>query len=177
MINDDGKNKHKTMSLNYLKSSIRQFDYYRQLGEKAMLQLDDAALFYQAHKDSNSIAIIVKHLWGNMRSRWTNFLTEDGEKPWRERDTEFEQTETTRIAVMEKWNEGWQYLMTTLHELSEADLSKTIYIRQEAHTVLEAINRQIAHYAYHVGQIVFIAKMLKGAEWQSLSIPRKPIGT
>lgn len=164
------------MSLNYLKSSIRQFDYYRQLGEKALLQLDDAALFYQAHEESNSIAIIVKHLWGNMRSRWTNFLTEDGEKPWRKRDTEFEPTDTTRAAVLEKWNEGWQYLMTTLHELTEADLGKTIYIRQEAHTVLEAINRQIAHYAYHVGQIVFIAKMLKGAEWQSLSIPRKPVG-
>lgn len=160
------------MAFNYLKSANRQFEYYKMLGEKAMRQLNDEALFHQVNEESNSIAVIVKHLWGNMLSRWTNFLTEDGEKPWRERDAEFEATIKTREELLRKWNEGWQCLFDTLGNITDDDLEKIVYIRNEGHTILEAINRQIAHYSYHVGQIVFIAKMIKDENWISLSIPR-----
>jgi len=160
------------MSLAYLKSAKRQFEYYKMLGEKAMEQTEDALLFHQVNEESNSIAIIVKHLWGNMLSRWTNLLTEDGEKPWRERDAEFEATIKTREELLQKWNEGWECLLDALNSVADDDLEKIIYIRNEGHTILEAINRQIAHYSYHVGQIVFIAKMMKNEDWKSLSIPR-----
>lgn len=164
------------MAFHYLKSVDRQFRYYKMLGEKAMQQLSDAALFYQPNEESNSIAIIVKHLWGNMLSRWTNFLTEDGEKPWRQRDAEFEATIKTREELLEKWEEGWQCLFHALQSITDEDMDKIIYIRNEGHSILEAINRQIAHYSYHTGQIVFLAKMVKNEDWNSLSIPRHKSG-
>ena len=156
----------------YLKSANRQFQMYKQLGEKGMAQIEDAKLFWQANEETNSIGTIVKHLCGNMLSRWTDFLTTDGEKPNRQRDAEFENDLNTRKAVMQKWEEGWQCLFNALDSITDEDLGKIIYIRNEGHTILEAINRQIAHYSYHVGQIVFVAKMLSNEQWQSLSIPR-----
>lgn len=158
--------------MSFLKSAERQFLYYKQLGERSIEQLEDNHLFWQSNDESNSIAIIVKHMWGNMLSRWTNFLTEDGEKPWRQRDAEFENDIETRAELLQKWEEGWQCLINALHSITDNDLEKVIYIRNEGHTVMEAINRQLAHYPYHVGQIVFIAKMLKNDGWKSLSIPR-----
>ncbi|XZF16170.1 DUF1572 family protein [Chitinophagaceae bacterium MMS25-I14] len=158
--------------MNYLSSAERQFKMYKGLGEKAMMQVTDDQLFWQPNPEVNSIAIIVQHMRGNMISRWTNFLTEDGEKPWRERDTEFEANIKTREALMQKWEEGWKCLFDALASITNDDLERIIYIRNEGHTVLEAINRQIAHYPYHVGQIVHIGKICAGEAWQSLSIPR-----
>ena len=132
----------------------------------------DDSLTWQPNEDSNSVQMIVQHLWGNMMSRWTDFLTTDGEKPWRKRDEEFEQAPMLRAEMMEKWEEGWQCLLNTLNSLNEDDLEKIIYIRNDGHTALEAINRQIAHYSYHVGQIVYIAKICNKSGWNSLSIPR-----
>lgn len=160
------------MATGYLKSIDRQFRYYKSLGEKAMQQLDDELLFKQPNDDSNSIATIVKHMWGNMMSRWTDFLTTDGEKEWRERDAEFENDLATREAMMQKWEEGWQCLFNALGSITDNDLGMIVYIRNEGHTVMEAINRQLAHYSYHVGQIVFAAKLLKSGGWDSLSIPK-----
>lgn len=158
--------------MEYLKSADRQFRYYKSLGEKAMEQLEEQQLFIQPNEDSNSIASVVKHMWGNMMSRWTDFLTTDGEKPWRERDAEFVNDIQSREAVMQYWEEGWNCLFNALGSISDNELGMIIYIRNEGHTVLEAINRQIAHYAYHVGQIVYAAKLYKKGEWDSLSIPR-----
>lgn len=160
----------------FLKSALRQFNYYKTLGEGAMAQTEDDILFWQPNEESNSIAIIVKHLWGNMLSRWTNFLTEDGEKNWRERDAEFENDITTREELMQKWNDGWKCLFDALATITDEDLEKIIYIRNEGHTILEAINRQLCHYPYHVGQIVYLAKLAKNQDWQSLSIPRNKSG-
>ncbi|MBS1587626.1 MAG: DUF1572 domain-containing protein [Bacteroidetes bacterium] len=159
-------------TLNYLGSAKRQFLYYKQLGEGAMVQVQDDDLFRQLNEESNSIATIVKHMRGNMLSRWTDFLTTDGEKPWRQRDGEFENDWNSRELLMAKWEEGWKCLFDALDSLTDADLSKIIYIRNEGHTVLEAINRQLAHYPYHVGQIVYLAKMFRNEGWKSLSIPR-----
>jgi hypothetical protein len=159
-------------TLNYLDSAKRQFMLYKQLGEKAMAQATEQDLFWSPNADTNSIATIVKHMWGNMLSRWTDFLTSDGEKPWRQRDSEFENDWTTREQLMAKWEEGWKCLFAALDSMTDDDLEKIVYIRNEGHTALEAINRQIAHYSYHVGQIVFVAKMLRSDEWNSLSIPR-----
>lgn len=145
---------------------------YQQLAEKAMVQLDDDQLNWQANEDSNSVVNIVKHMWGNMMSRWTDFLTTDGEKPTRQRDAEFEYEQLNREEMLKKWEEGWQCLFNTLDSMTNDDLEKIIYIRNEGHTVLEAINRQIAHYSYHVGQIVYISKLRSRDEWKSLSIPR-----
>lgn len=157
--------------MSYLTSIKRQFEYYKSLGEKAMAQVNDESLFWQPNEDSNSIAIIVKHLHGNMKSRWTDFLTTDGEKPNRNRDDEFVDNIDSRLQLMAIWNEGWQILMNTLDKLTEADLEKIIYIRNEGHTVTEAINRQLAHYPYHIGQIVYIAKICSD-NFISLSIPK-----
>ena len=158
---------------NYLKSMHRQFSYYKNLGEKAIAQIqDEKKLFWQYNDDSNSIATIVKHLSGNMISRWTDFFTTDGEKEWRNRDGEFENDLKTKAEVIEVWNKGWDRLFKTLDEIKPGDLERIIYIRNEGHTVMEAINRQLAHYPYHVGQMVYIAKMIKGESWESLSIPR-----
>ena len=156
----------------YLNSIKKRFQTYRKLGDDTFAQLNDEALFWQYNAESNSIAIIVQHIAGNMLSRWTDLLTSDGEKDWRKRDDEFDNTITTRNQLLHKWNEGWDCLFNALNSLSEADLDKTIYIRNEPHTVLDAINRQLAHYPYHVGQIVFIGKMITGEKWHSLSIPK-----
>lgn len=159
------------MNTNYLESVIKQFEYYKMLGEKTFAQIPDEKLFWQYNDNSNSIAIIVKHLWGNMMSRWTNFLTTDGEKEWRNRDAEFENDLCNKQEMIEKWDEGWNVFLDTLKSLKEEDLEKIIYIRNQGHTVLEAINRQLAHYPYHVGQIVFIGKLCS-EQWNSLSIPK-----
>ncbi len=156
----------------YLESVKKQFLYYKTLGEKAMEQIEAEQLFVTPNEDTNSIAVIVKHLSGNMLSRWTNFLTTDGEKQWRHRDAEFENDLQSKETVLATWNTGWNCLFTALNELKPQQLSQIIYIRNEGHTVVEAINRQLAHYSYHVGQIVFYAKILKKSGWESLSIPR-----
>ncbi len=156
----------------YLESVKKQFLYYKTLGEKAMDQLDPEQLFVSINEDTNSIATIVKHLSGNMLSRWTDFLTSDGEKEWRNRDAEFEATIKTKEELLITWNKGWDCFFEALNGLQAEQLSTIIYIRNEGHTVIEAINRQLAHYPYHVGQIVFYAKMLKNSEWTSLSIPK-----
>lgn len=168
-----------TVSEDFLRSANRQFTYYKTLGEKAIEQLEPEQLFVSVNDDTNSIATIIKHLHGNMMSRWTDFLTTDGEKEWRNRDGEFISEAPTPLIVTEKkqevikkWNEGWERLFNTLNSLKPEDLDKIIYIRNEGHTALEAINRQLAHYPYHVGQIVFYAKMLKKTRWNSLSIPK-----
>ncbi|HEY0047067.1 MAG TPA: DUF1572 family protein [Flavobacterium sp.] len=155
----------------FIKSSIKLFRFYKMLGEKAMAQLEREQLFVQANPDTNSIATIVKHLSGNMLSRWTDFLTTDGEKPWRNRDAEFAEF-TEQTDVLELWEQGWKCLFNALEDLKPEQLFDIIYIRNEGHTVMEAVNRQLAHYSYHVGQIVFYAKVLKTSDWESLSIPR-----
>lgn len=160
------------MTTNYLESARKQFEYYKTLGERSIAQLSDEELFWQYNPESNSIGIIVKHLWGNMLSRWTDFLTSDGEKEWRQREAEFDADIKDQQELMEKWNAGWACLFTALDSLNEDNFDTTIYIRNMGHTVVEAINRQMAHYAYHVGQMTYIARMIKGADWQSLSIPR-----
>ena len=157
---------------NYIENITSVFKTYKQLGEKAIGQLPDAELSWQGNEDTNSVVAIIKHLWGNMLSRWTDFLTTDGEKPWRERDAEFENETISRTQLMEKWEEGWACLFSSLGNLTDADLDKTVLIRNEQLTVMGAINRQLAHYSYHVGQIVYISKLRKGKEWDSLSIPR-----
>lgn len=157
---------------NYLESVKKQFLYYKTLGEKAMEQLEPEQLFVSVNEDTNSIAVIVNHLVGNMLSRWTDFLTTDGEKEWRYRDAEFEEIFTTKPELLALWEKGWKCLFDALNSLKPEQLVEIIYIRNEGHTVIEAINRQLAHYPYHIGQIVFYAKMLKKTEWQSLSIPK-----
>jgi hypothetical protein len=161
------------MNSDYLESMKKQFEYYKTLGDRTFDQLKDEQLFWQYNEESNSIAIIVKHLWGNMVSRWTDFLNSDGEKESRDRDAEFENKKLTRAELISKWNEGWKCLFNAINPLKEEDLTKLIFIRNQGHTVVEAMNRQLAHYAYHVGQIVFIGKMVCGEKWVSLSIPRK----
>jgi hypothetical protein len=156
----------------YLESVKKQFLYYKMLGEKAMDQLEPEQLFVSVNDDTNSIAVIVQHLSGNMLSRWTDFLTSDGEKEWRNRDGEFDATIQTKEALLTLWNQGWNCFMDALQLLTYDQLTQIIYIRNEGHTVVEAINRQLAHYPYHIGQMVFYAKMLKKGEWNSLSIPK-----
>jgi hypothetical protein len=163
------------LSTSYLQDSIGLFRYYKKLGDRAMAQCPDEALFLTLDAESNSIAIIVKHMAGNMRSRWLDFLTTDGEKPDRNRDTEFETPPATRAQLMEQWERGWKYVFDALEPLTEADLTRTVTIRTEPHSVMQAINRQVAHYAHHVGQILFLAKHLtytKTGKWESLSVPR-----
>lgn len=161
-----------TTQESFLTSAKKQFLYYKTLGEKAINQLEPEQLFFAANEDTNSISIIVKHLHGNMLSRWTDFLTSDGEKPNRNRDSEFEGDLKNKAELLQKWNEGWACLFNAINPLTEEQLSQIVYIRNEGQTVVEAINRQLCHYSYHVGQIVFYAKMLKKTEWESLSIPK-----
>jgi|SRR5579862_1189922 len=156
----------------YLQDSLSLFRHYKKMGEDAMAQVSDEQLFATLDSESNSIAIIVKHMAGNMRSRWTNFLTSDGEKPDRHRDTEFEDAPSTRAAVMEAWQTGWAGVFGALEPLTDADIGRTITIRGEAHSVMQAINRQLGHYACHIGQIVLLAKHYQNDKWRSLSIPR-----
>lgn len=160
------------MDTKYLESVKKQFAYYKQLGDWTFAQLKEKDLFWQYNPESNSIAIIVKHMWGNMLSRWTDFLTTDGEKGFRDRDGEFEATIKTKAELLEKWEAGWKCLFDNINPLSADQMTQTIYIRNMGHTVTEAINRQLAHYAYHVGQIVFIGRMIAGENWTSLSIPK-----
>jgi Protein of unknown function (DUF1572) len=163
------------LSTSYLKDSTNIFRQYKRLGDRAMGQCPDEGLFVMLDAESNSIAIIVKHMAGNMRSRWRDFLTTDGEKPDRNRDTEFETPPKTRAELMEMWEGGWKYLFDALASLSESDLARTVTIRSEPHSVMQAINRQVAHYAHHVGQIVLLAKHFAtkdGKKWESLSVPR-----
>ena len=156
----------------YVISVIKQFEYYKSLGDKTFDCLTFEALQQEFVEDTNSISIIVKHLVGNMLSRWTNFLTEDGEKEWRQRDLEFVDSYTSKKDLTDNWNTGWQCLFNAIASLDKTDLERIIYIRNQGHTVIEAIDRQLAHYAYHVGQIVFLGKLLKGEAWTSLSIPK-----
>ncbi|GHB71776.1 DUF1572 family protein [Persicitalea jodogahamensis] len=160
------------MNSNYLPEVIQRFEYYKSLGDKTFEQLSDEQLFWKANVESNSIANIVRHLWGNMLSRWTDFLTTDGEKEWRDREGEFADANANRAEMLRQWDAGWNCLFDALRSLTEQDLDKTIYIRNQGHTVTEAISRQLAHYASHVGQIIFIGKMLRGSSWKSLSIGR-----
>ena len=163
------------LSTSYLKDSTSIFRQYKRLGDRAMAQCPDEALFVMLDAESNSIAIIVKHMAGNMRSRWRDFLTTDGEKPDRNRDTEFEAPPKTRAELMAMWEGGWKYLFEALEPLTDADLTKTVTIRSSPHSVMQAINRQVAHYAHHVGQIVLLAKHFTtkaGKKWETLSVPR-----
>jgi hypothetical protein len=161
---------------NYLEDVGKQLRYYRKLGEKAMDQLEPQQLFFAPNEDSNSIAVIVGHLSGNMLSRWTDFPSSDGEKPWRDRDAEFNNQFAGKEDLRQRWDAGWNCLLGALDRLQAGNLENITYIRNEGHTVLEAINRQFGHYAYHVGQIVFAAKQMKNGTWNSLSIPRNQSG-
>lgn len=156
----------------YLKSVIKQFEYYKRLGDKTFEQLTFVELQKEFVEDSNSISIVVNHIVGNMLSRWTNFLTEDGEKVWRHRDLEFQEKYTSKEELLKAWNTGWTCLFDAITPLTDSDLERIIYIRNQGHTVTEAINRQLAHYSYHTGQIVFLGKLIKGNAWTSLSIPK-----
>jgi hypothetical protein len=158
--------------MDYLDSVKKQFAYYRHLGTQTIDRLNDEQLLWRPDTETNSIGIVVKHLWGNMMSRWTNFLTEDGEKDWRKRDEEFENDGLAKVSILTMWNEGWNCLEQALDEITNDDLDRIIYIRNQGHTVMEALNRQLSHYPYHVGQIVFLGKMILGKEWTSLSIPK-----
>ena len=156
----------------YLKDCVDVLRYYKRLGERAMAQVPDEAITAAPDAESNSIAIVVKHLAGNMRSRFTDFLTTDGEKPDRKRDTEFETPAKTRAELMAMWETGWQHVFDALLPLNDEHLAQKVFIRSEAHSVMQALNRQLAHYAYHVGQIVYLAKHYAGAKWTALTIPR-----
>ncbi len=157
----------------YLEDSLSLFRYYKNLAERAMAQITDDQLLAVLDSEANSIAVIVKHMAGNMRSRWQDFLTTDGEKPGRDRDAEFEEPPSTRETLLAVWENGWQYVFTALEPLAEEDLQRTVTIRGEPHSVMQTINRQIAHYAYHCGQIVLLAKHYQSGEWKSLTIPKR----
>ncbi len=156
----------------YLESIKKQFEYYKSVGEKTFDQLEDQDLFWQYNEQSNSIAITVNHMWGNMLSRWTDFLSTDGEKEWRQRDLEFESVIKTRTKMMEKWHAGWACLFDALNTIDEGNFSTKVYIRNQEHSIMDAINRQLAHYSYHIGQIAYIGRMKKGESWISMTIPK-----
>ncbi len=156
----------------FLNSAIKRLSYYKELGDKSFAQLHDKDFHFQPNEESNSIAVIIQHVAGNMLSRWTDFLTTDGEKEWRNRDVEFEEQNLTKQQLIEIWNKGWVCCLNSLHSLTEEDLLKTILIRREGLPVIDAINRQMAHYPYHVGQIIYIARIIKNTGWQNLSIPK-----
>jgi len=161
-----------TLGKEYLQTVIRRLKYYKKLGENAMEQLDEKEIHFRPNDESNSVAIIVQHMTGNMLSRFTNFLTEDGEKEWRQRDDEFEIHDYSKQQVIDLWEKGWQCVFNALESLTDDDLLKTITIRQEVLTVIDAINRQLAHYPHHIGQILYIGKIIKGSSWKNLSIPK-----
>jgi hypothetical protein len=156
----------------YVEDALAVFKQYKLLGERAMAQVSDAQLFASLEEESNSIAIIVKHMTGNMRSRWTDFLTSDGEKPDRNRDSEFVDPPATREALMREWEDGWARVFGAIEPLSDADMGRVITIRGEEHSVMQAINRQLAHYPQHIGQIILLAKHYAGNKWQTLSVAR-----
>ena len=161
-----------SLGTDYLETAIRRLKYYKELGDKTFVQLNEWDFHYQPNDESNSIATIIQHMAGNMLSRWTNFLTEDGEKEWRKRDEEFEIHQYTKQELIELWEKGWTCFLDTLSGLKKKDLKKKVSIRQEALTVIDAINRQLAHYPYHIGQIIFLAKIIKNKNWQNLSIAK-----
>jgi hypothetical protein len=156
----------------YLSSVLKQFQYYKSLGEKTFDQVTEEELFWKPDEEINSIAIIVKHMVGNMLSRWTNFLTEDGEKSWRQRDDEFIDSYSTKQELLQQWELGWDCVFSALDQVNDTNLESVVYIRNQGHTVIEVINRQLSHYAYHVGQIVFLGRMIRKEKWASLSIPK-----
>lgn len=158
--------------IDYLSSINKQLTYYKSLGEKTLDQLNDEQLNWRMNEECNSVATIVKHLAGNMLSRWTDFLETDGEKVWRNRDAEFDSEFLNKKNVIEIWNKGWTCFLNTLNMLKDEDLQKIVFIRNEGHSVVEAINRQLCHYPYHIGQMIMIGKILKGSEWNNLSIPK-----
>ena len=161
-----------TFTTSYLEDAIEILRMYKTMAERAMAQVPEEKLFALLDGQANSIGLIVKHMAGNMRSRWTDFLTSDGEKPGRNRDSEFVEPPATREALMGAWDDGWRLVFAAIEPLTEADLARTVTIRGEAHSVMQAINRQIAHYASHIGQIVLLAKHYAGGEWRTLSIPK-----
>lgn len=160
------------MKTEYLNSVKKQFEYYKSVGEKTFEQIDEKDLFWQFNEESNSIAIIVNHLWGNMKSRWTDFLITDGEKEWRNRDLEFEPVLKSKDELLEKWNDGWFCLFEALNSINEDNFKTKVYIRKQEHSIIEAVNRQLAHYSYHIGQIVYVGRMVKRDQWKSLTIPK-----
>lgn len=161
------------MKNDFIQNILQQVMYYKDLGEKTFEQLSDEQLHWKYNEESNSVATIVKHLWGNMLSRWTDFLTTDGEKEWRNRDAEFENDITSREEMMKKWNEGWACLLSAIHSINTEDLEKEIFIRGKGLSVTGALIRQLAHTSYHVGQVVYIGKILRNEKWITLSIPAK----
>ena len=161
-----------TLGTEFLKSAIKRLSYYKELGDKTFEQLNDADFHFQPNEESDNIAIIIQHVAGNMLSRWTNFLTTDGEKEWRNRDMEFEEQNLTKQKLIDFWEKGWHCCLGTWNSLTEDDLLKTIYIRSEGLLAIDAINRQLAHYPYHVGQIIYLAKIIKDKDWQNLSIAK-----
>jgi hypothetical protein len=163
---------YKDVVQNFLSDAVETFRNYKKLAERAIEQVSDEEFFAVLDGEANSIGVIVKHIAGNLVSRWSDLLTTDGEKPTRNRDSEFELTGDTRLSLMEFWDRGWQTLFNALESLSIDDLSRTITIRGQEHTVVEAIDRQLTHYAYHVGQIVLLAKHYRSADWKTLSVPR-----
>jgi Protein of unknown function (DUF1572) len=164
--------KKSIMNQQFLTLAITRLLDYKKLADDTFKKLDDAAFNFSPNEESNSIAVIIQHVSGNMISRWTNFLTTDGEKEWRKRDEEFEPATLSKIELIQLWENGWQCCITALQALSATDMLKTITIRQQPLLVFDAINRQLAHYPYHIGQIVYIAKMLLNQQWQTLSIAR-----
>jgi hypothetical protein len=160
------------MKNNYLESVIKQFEYYKLLGDKTFEQLSNDNIQWQYNDESNNIAIIVKHIVGNMLSRWTNFLTEDGEKTWRDRDNEFENPYQNKEQMILAWEKGWACVFDAIKPLNETNFNELVYIRNLGHTITEAINRQLCHYSYHIGQLVFAAKMIKGEDWKNLSVAK-----
>src|SRR5579872_906289 len=161
-----------TLGAVYLDSAIKRFLTYKTLGDMTFSQLEEKDFYFSPSEESNSIAVIIQHLHGNMMSRWTNFLTEDGEKPGRNRDEEFSPPSASKAELLDLWEKGWRSLIETLRSLREEDLLKTITIRHEPHMVIDAINRQLAHYPHHVGQIVFLGKMIRDHQWRTLSISK-----
>ncbi len=160
------------ISTDYIKSIQHLLNYYKSLGDKTIDSLSEEELYWTFNEESNNIATIINHIVGNMLSRWTKFYTEDGEKEWRLRDTEFNPIQKNKETLKLHWEKGWECLFHITNNLSERDLQKIVKIRNEKHTVVEAINRQLAHYAYHIGQIIYVAKMIKEKQWKSLSIPK-----
>jgi hypothetical protein len=166
------KTNNMSIEKTFLQSAIKRLTYYKELGDKTFEQLSDADFHFKPNEESNSIAIIIQHTAGNMLSRWTDFLTTDGEKEWRNRDVEFEEQHLTKLQLIQFWQKGWDCLLNALNALTGDDLLKTIYIRSEGLLVIDAINRQLAHYPYHVGQIIYVAKIIKNTGWQNLSIAK-----
>lgn len=161
-----------TIGSAFLQSAIKRVKYYKQLSERTFEQLEEKDFYFRPNSVSNSLAVIIQHMSGNMLSRWSNFLSEDGEKSWRKRDMEFEDRHYSRQELMEHWEKGWNCFTDTLESLNEQDLLKTVYIRNEPLLVIDAINRQLAHYPHHAGQIIYIGKIIRGEQWENLSIEK-----